>query len=297
SKLQLKTFNVDVDNSFVGNMLSGVNQNNTAHFAYSEQHKRFVQDRQGYSALRYTINNSEIPMPIGKIKDGLADIVIDTRYNKVVGSQATGGEGCIKFINDGQATVSTTLRVYSEKANNVNSLIKFYYVKVDDNGVMTKIPASERTVNIAGNSKNVIVALPSFDLDVKANDMIALRALGDSSDAAYIECNDDSKPMLDTTIVFNESVTPVIINSNYEQKTVEDKRVITFNNNTANSLTYDLILPVGAIIENITVMNTANNNVTKVSAASFQYDVANKKLKVSLGSVIKDGFVCITLWK
>lgn len=64
-------------------------------------------------------------MPIGKIKDGLADIVIDTRYNKVVGSQATGGEGCIKFINDGQAI----RRVFTSSAW-VDGGAGNYYVEV-----------------------------------------------------------------------------------------------------------------------------------------------------------------------
>ncbi len=203
--LTLHSFTVDVSEPFVGYAIKEPKLVSEQHLAYSDKYKEFTQNTQGFVSLRYTINDSELPMPCGIPSKGLADVDLDSSVNKIAGSGAKGGEGAIRFNTDGVATVSTQLNVWNEQ--NTPTDFKFWWASVASNGVMTKIDDSELSATIPANTKGATFMMPTFKLDVEGGDRIALRASASKADGAFIECVSDRNPAVQTTIQFKELAT------------------------------------------------------------------------------------------
>lgn len=201
--MNLKELKLDVKPSFIGIAFKEIRKYNEKHMYFSDEFKQFVQNTQGYASLRYTINANELPAPCGIPGRGLADIVIDTSVNQVFGSGARGGEGALLFNSEGEATISTDLRLWSEKAEGAKSLVKFWWAKVAGNS-FEKIKESEGSFEISGGTKNVLFKLPEFTLEINSGDKLALRMQGDSADAAFLECVDNTKPLVQTNVKFKE---------------------------------------------------------------------------------------------
>ena len=169
----------------------------------SNRFKHLVQDTQGYDALRYTITNSPTPMPVGVLKEGNADIKLDPTINVISGSAAKGGEGAIVFNAQGTVKINTKIRISNEKALPYNN--RFWYSTVNPNNVtFVKIANSEHVMDVPANTQNLELDLPEFSINVNPGDKIVLFAQSDIADGGYIICTDNSKPMIDTKIEFQE---------------------------------------------------------------------------------------------
>jgi hypothetical protein len=225
AEIKLKQLSVDVVNPFNTYYLHSTKQLDELHLASSDRHKTFVQNSQSYYSLRYTLTNHEAPMPVGMPRLGNANIVLDPSVNKVQGSAAKGGEGALKFLLDGTALVKTALRLSNEKNLDYNT--RFWYANVSTDGqTFTKIADSETTFLVKKDSVGTEVNMKPFRISVEKNSRIALRSQTDILDGAYMICTDDSKPMVVTTVDFEELTTE---NKSFIEKinSLDDEIVIT----------------------------------------------------------------------
>ncbi len=209
--LDLKEFKVSVAEPFIGYYLDAPEMKNESYLHFSKQFKRFTQDTQGFASLRYTLNNAAdgLPMPCGMEKKGAADVTIDNTVNVVAGSGAKGGEGAIKFQTDGDLTVNTTLRLWSESPANTSSVVDFWFATVSPDGnTYTKIPESETSFTVKGGTQNALYTMKTFTIKGEAGDRIALRGKADKADGAFLECTSNDKPLVNIDVTFNELVAP-----------------------------------------------------------------------------------------
>lgn len=206
--LKLKQFNVDVVKPFIGYALHSTEQLNEQHFAYSDQYKEFVQNSQGYASLRYTIGNSTVPMPIGIPGKGLADISLDTSVNQISGSSARGGEGAMRFSTDGKITIKTDLRLWNEISQNTTARFAYYLLPATANPgeQPTRIDDSVTDFLVGTGAKNVAYTMKTFSVDVEAGDRIMLKAYSNHPDGCFLQCVDDSKPLIKVTADFKELI-------------------------------------------------------------------------------------------
>lgn len=204
--LKLKQLKVDVKTPFNGYALSAPELLNEQHLTYSNEYKKFVQDTQGNASLRYTLNNvaEGLPMPVGEPIKGSADVSLDPNVNEVVGSQASGGEGAIKFEADGKAIIKGQVRVWNEQ--NTDSNGELWWCTVGPDGSLTKIDSSETYIGAAAKAKNSIANLRELTIDVEAGDRIALRGKADKADGLFLECNSDDKPLIYVEVTLKELV-------------------------------------------------------------------------------------------
>ncbi|MGL5525649.1 MAG: hypothetical protein ACRDCY_18030 [Aeromonas veronii] len=201
--LKLKQFEVDVVNAFTGYVLHFAESDRERALAFSEQHRTLYQDNQGYGALRYTINGTDQPMPIGELGAGLADIAIDKTLNVIAGTMAKGGEGGIEFRADGNAKITTGLRLWNEK--NVGAAVLFWYELVEAGQQRgTMIDSSKLTITVPANSKGILYTMPTFSIGVIAGQRLILRVTGDGADCAFLQSVSPSAPMLYTTVELDE---------------------------------------------------------------------------------------------
>lgn len=208
--LKISKFELDVVKPFYMYEMYLSRKLDEIHLSASEEFFETVQDNHGLGGIRYTINNSSpddgLPMPCGETHSGRADITIDGTVNQVPGSSTGGrGEGALKFMAEGDATINTELRIWSEQAKGTTSVVKFWWVLIAGNGYESKILKSETLFNVPGSSQAVYTMKP-FDLAVSPGDRIALKATADKADGAFIESVTPSKPMVDVKINFKELV-------------------------------------------------------------------------------------------
>lgn len=203
--LKLKQLKVDVSPAFTGYALKAPELLNELHLVLGDEHKQFIQNTQGYASLRYTINQNAqgMPMPVGIPQKGAADITLDDTVNQVPGSAAKGGEGAIKFGDDGRARIVTQLRLWNEQSTDND--VKFWWAEVGPGNQMTKLADSEFTFTVPANSKDTLHSF-GYTHDFELGDRIALRASATKADGAFLQCVDDSRPMVDVTIDFKELV-------------------------------------------------------------------------------------------
>lgn len=203
AELRLAQIKLDVVNPFNTYYIHSTRPINQFKLYMDKEIKHLEQNTQGNASLRYTINNTHMPMPVGILGEGNADIALDPTINVINGSQAKGGEGAIKFNRAGIATIQTNLRVWSEQDNNYN--VQFWYSKVSDDGqTFTKISESDVVKLVKKHASNVLLPMPEFTIEVKPGDRIALFSQSDIVDGAFIECTSDHMPMVDTLIHFDE---------------------------------------------------------------------------------------------
>lgn len=307
SLLQLKELRVDVNPAFTGYVIKEPTILNQLHLHGDLRYKELVQDNQGYDALRYTIGNTEIPMPCGELGTGAADITIAPQMNPIPGSQAKGGEGAIQFQADGNVAIKTNLSLWSEKSKETTSTVEFWYAyaTVNSQGAIeyTKIDASHTTFNIQGASvAGTQVSMNTFSISVKAGDMIALRAKSNLVDGAFLEAV-AGKPLLKTEITFDELVSNSyddpftdIDMSQFDKvytgimtatKVVSNKSSVTFNIDIPDDMNISVLSAVKEL---------ADLSVRPVKALDWVYSNTTKTLTVSFGETVLLGQVTLGIY-
>lgn len=289
--LKLKAFTVDVVTPFTGYALKAPELIGEAHLEYSEQYKKFVQNTQGYASLRYTINNAGnlgLPMPCGTPSKGAADVSIDTSVNQVSGSSARGGEGGVIFNADGRAVISTSLNVWSEKSSNVVAQTTFWWAKVGPGDQLIKIQDSEYTAGVRGGTQ-AVNTMPTFGIDVDAGDVIVLRATSDQADGAFLECNNDKTPLVETVVNFkelsstaNDASDDPFADLDFGQfDTIYNNRIYVEKVVTGSAANFPISIPSGF---NLAVLGAVkdNNGVIRPSR-NLDYSYSNGSLSMSFG--------------
>lgn len=168
---------------------------------YREGMQRFTQDNDGYSALRYTVNDTWSNCPVGFSKDQ-GDVTLNDKVQVIPGSAATGGEGALLFPNDGTADISVTFRVLNEQKD--ESLFTAKLVYVDDTGTVADLPSDIVTVKIAGGSVGSVVTLRAKGIDVKAKEMIGIQFRSDKKDGCYLQSTSRAEPLVETIVDYKE---------------------------------------------------------------------------------------------
>ncbi|AUR90141.1 coil containing protein [Vibrio phage 1.138.O._10N.261.48.A1] len=168
------------------------------HLHLSESYARFIQNTQGFAALRYTYNAKEQPAPTGKQFRGNAPITIDSSINSIAGSQAKGGEGAYKFGFDGIVEVSTSVSASNE--TNSDTTMSLFFRSVDIDGALGgEIPDSKVTFTVKAGDKNIEHSLPAFEITVQEGYRVAPRITESAKDGGYLECDSDRQPLIETT--------------------------------------------------------------------------------------------------
>ena len=168
---------------------------------FKEGMQRFIQDNDGYSALRYTVNDTWSNCPVGFSKDQ-GDVTLNDKVQVIPGSSATGGEGALVFPNDGTADISVTFRVFNEQKD--ESLFTAKLVNVTNAGTVTDIKADAVSVKITGGSVGSIVTLRAKGINIKAKDMIGIQFKSDKKDGCYLQSNSRLNPLVETIVNYKE---------------------------------------------------------------------------------------------
>lgn len=207
--LKLKKFDVDVNDPFVAYEMRGLENLNEKHLTYSEQHKEFKQDAQGFASLRYTINSTWTPIPAGKPGKGMADITLDTSINLVPSSQADGGEGAYKFTTSGSVSGYVDFLVWNEQKTSSTVEFKLLAAEFNSNVVDMENGTAIASVSLTvpPESKGTIVRLHiPENTPVITTERWFLVGKSDKIDGAFLECNNNLKPLIKTELTFKELV-------------------------------------------------------------------------------------------
>ncbi|WPH64040.1 hypothetical protein vBVpP1_39 [Vibrio phage vB_VpP_1] len=304
--LKLKQFELDVKDPFVGFDIHAPVLDSEKHLIYSDEHKQFSQDSQGFASLRYTINSDEgfgLPMPIGMVKGGNADIELDTSATvaNISGSQAKGGEGCIKFNADGNARIVSNLRLWNEKST--DSIVKFWWAEVSPDGSsVKKLPDSVFTATVKAGAKGTHYAF-GYDHDVEQGDRLSLRASVDASDGAFLQATPSVTPMLSNYIEFKElkdsGDDPFASVIDYSQFDRVYTGILTATKMVANasSVTFNLDIPDDMNISVLSAVKELKDlSVRPVRALDWVYSNKDKTLTVSFGETVLLGQVTIGIY-
>lgn len=170
---------------------------------YREGMQRFIQDNDGYSALRYTVNDTWSNCPVGFSKDQ-GDVTLNDKVQRIPGSAATGGQGALVFPNDGTADISVSFRVLNQQKD--ESLFTAKLVNVTDSGAITDLPSDTVTVKIAGGSIGSIITLRAKGINVKAKDMIGIQFRSDKKDGCYLQSTSRAQPLVETVVDYKELI-------------------------------------------------------------------------------------------
>ncbi|MGL4468536.1 MAG: hypothetical protein ACRCUK_13735 [Plesiomonas shigelloides] len=296
-QLQLKQFDVDVAAPFTGYALHFAESDREQALAFSEQHRILYQDNQGYSALRYTINGTDQPMPIGVLGDGLADVGIDKTINVIAGTMARGGEGGLEFRAEGNAQLTTSLRLWNEK--NVGAAILFWYELVDAGQQRgTMIDKSKLTITVPAGAKGIVYSMPTFSTPVLAGQRLILRVTGDGPDCAFLQSVSKSTPMLYTSLRFDEltgqGYDDPFSGIDMSQFTKAYPAGMTVTKDVANVAS--VVIPIDIPDDvNVVVLGAikelADLTVRPVTKLDWSYSNKKKSLTVSFGETVLVGRV------
>lgn len=297
--LKLKQFQVDVVTPFIGYAVKTSEKINESHLEFDTEHKQLIQNTQGYSSLRYTINNSPTAMPIGMLTKGLADVSIDKSINVIAGSGAKGGEGAIVFNSEGNATIHTGLYLWNEQGT--DTTVNFWYSTVGANSKLTKIPNSDGTFTVAANSKGTQYYMPAFNLQVEGGDKIALTAQADKADGAFLQCVTDARPMINTTIKFKELISTSgddpfadIDLSKFDRVHSSSLTAVKVIKN-ASSASINLDLPEDVDISILQAVKKLSDNTIR-PVKSLDYSYKNGLLNVSFGENVDQALITIGVY-
>lgn len=164
---------------------------------WSKSYKEFAQDNQGYSALRYTVNATLAPCPIGMIKKGAAEIYVDDSVQKIAGTMAKGGEGAYAFEAQGKLLLSAQFRAYNEQ--NTDNAVYFEFKNLTTGDVISSYSAT-----IKAKAQNVLYTIPAFETDVQVGDKIGINFKSDKQDGFYLQSNSANEPLLQVTMTLEE---------------------------------------------------------------------------------------------
>jgi hypothetical protein len=300
--MELMSFDVDVVAPFTGFVLHSSEQLYEYHLRNSSQHRSLVFTDQGLGyGIRYTINSNDIPMPMGDVGSGAADVTLDKTKNLIVGSQATKGEGALVMGADGKLTIKTELHLFSELANTTHTYVTFWYARLYANGTMAQIDDSTTLFDVEGKTDSVYT-MREFTIDVQAGDMIVLRARADRDDGAYLFSNSPSAPLLNTTLTFEEVVTAApdpFETVDLTQFGAIYNGGITATKDVADaaSVTIPIDVPSAAnLVVLSAVKKLADQSVRPVAKLDWSYNNVAKTLTVSFGETVALGRITLGLY-
>lgn len=207
--LNVRDFNFGSETEFTGYVEVSRLNVNERHLGFDESYGEFTLNNQGYASLRYTINNTPTagnPMPVGELVKGKAPVERDGTVNQVAGSADPQNDGAIKFLKDGQASISKSYLVRNETGT--DSTVTFWDVLFDAGGVETKIPESEKTFTVKANTgaPGVVFTIPAYIVEVETGQRVGGRATSNKVDGAYVQSNASNQYLVQTIIDFEEFV-------------------------------------------------------------------------------------------
>lgn len=304
--LKLKEFELDVKDPFLGFDIHAPVLDSEKHLVFSDEHKQFTQDRQGYAGLRYTIDNDDInghPMPIGEDKGGNADIELDTTASvaMISGSSARGGEGCLKFNADGNVRIVSNVYLWNEQGT--DSTVKFWWAKVSPDGnTVTKLPDSMFTATVKAGAKGTRYAF-GYDHDFEDGDRICLRASSDKSDGAFIEATTSVPYSVSNYLEFKElkvgeggddpwgSLDLSQFEHVYSHEL--DGRIVIQN---ASSATVKFEIEPHMFFDVKRAIKIEGGIARPVRSLDYSYNYATHELKISLGEVVQEARVLVGVY-
>ena len=303
STLQLQEFSWGVTENFTGYVEIERSHLDENALKFDETYAEFFLNNIGYSAIRYTINNtpsSGQPMPVGKLAKGKAPVEIDHTVNQISGSQNPQDEGAIKFLKDGEINISKSYLVWNEQGT--DNTVTFWDILIDVDGNESKIPASETTFIIPKNtgSPGTTYTIPGYAHVVEAGQRIGGRATSNKADGAYVQSQSITEYIVQTVLSFDELVAvadaPDLVSVPFDKKLVTDRRVYTFTGNTLQNIMIDIDIPADVELANVDVVKHSGTMTTLVDASEFSYDSSTQKLTVHVGANVPEGKIYMTFW-
>lgn len=304
STLHLQDFTWGVSTPFTGYVEIERYNIHENHLRFDETYSEFFLTNQGYQSIRYTINNAPStgqPMPVGVLAKGSAPIVIDNTKNVVSGSMDPQNDGVIKFTKDGEASISKSYQVWNEQGT--DNTVTFWDVLFDIDGNESKIPGSEKTFTILKNTgaPGTTFTIPAYAIDVETGQSIGGRATSNKADGAYVQSQNISEYVVQTTIDFKELVATTsditdLVNVGIPQALTTDRRVYTFTNNTDNNIEIPIDIPSDVDLAHVDVVGHSGAITTLIDTAEYAYNSNTKILTVHKGTTVTDGKIYMTFW-
>lgn len=274
------------------------------HLRFDDTYAEYFLTNEGYQQIRYTINNSPStgnPMPVGKLAKGKAAVEIDHTVNQVSGSAVPQFDGAIKFLADGEASISKSYNVWNE--TNTDNTVKFWDVLIGTDGSEDIIADSERTFTVPANTgaPGIVYTIPAYATVVETGQRIGGRATSDKADGAFVQSQNASEYLVQTVVELKELVTtvsddPDLITDPISKALVGDNRVYTFTGNTEQNLVISLDIPADVRLSGLFVVKKVGNVTTTLKDAAAAYDDVAKTLTVHVGTNVTDGEVYMQFW-
>lgn len=299
-------FDVAVDTPVSGYFLYASAQLSEVVLANSEEHARLSMPiPAGYNALRYTLNatpSTGIPLPVGTVASGKADVVIDTSINRISGY---AGEGAIKFLKASTVTVATSVQVYPGEnvPANTGATVQLWYSRVKADGTFIKIPESEFTTHLGASALPSILDIPKFTIPVAAGERIALFGLSNMADGAFLRGDMKSAPLIQTNLTVDVAVT-VPVDDPFKGMDLSaftaihrNRLVVTKDFKNQASAIIPVVIPAGATMSVLEVVKlSTDGSVRPVAKLDYVYHTDTKILNVSFGETVLDGRITIGVY-
>lgn len=304
STLELQEFDWGTTTDFTGYVEIERYKSREEHYRFDESYGEYALNNTGYQALRYTINNTPAtgnPMPVGVLLKGKAPIAMDNTVNQVGGSIDPAHDGAIKFLKDGEASISKSYSLWNEQGT--DNTVTFWDVLIDIDGNETKIPESEKTFTVKANtgSPGVVYSIPAYAVDVETGQRIGGRATSNKADGAYVQSQNVSEYIVQTVIDFKELVAdasddPDLVSAPIPKANSTDRRVYSFSGNKEQNVVIDLEIQSDVELAEIEVVKHSGTTTTSIKDCEYAYDSSTKKLTVHVGNAVVDGKIYLTFW-
>ncbi|CAH9015432.1 conserved hypothetical protein [Vibrio phage 393E50-1] len=273
------------------------------HLRFDDKYAEYFLTNEGYSALRYTINNTPStgnPMPVGKLSKGKAPVVIDNTVNQVSGSAVPQYDGAIKFLKDGEASISKSYNVWNEQGT--DNTVTFWDVLIDTDGNETKIDDSERTFTVPKNTgvPGIVYSIPAYAIDIEAGQRVGGRATSNKADGAFVQSQNISEYLVQTIVELKELVADAsddvdLVSAPLSKSLVTDRRYYTFSGNTAQNINIaDLSIPSDVMLKSVTVEAEGVDGFSS-EQAEHRYKESTQTLVVHVGAV-SSGTIFLEFW-
>ncbi|AUR85102.1 hypothetical protein NVP1068O_12 [Vibrio phage 1.068.O._10N.261.51.F8] len=303
STLELQEFDWGTSTDFTGYVEIERYKSREDHYRFDEAYGEYALNNTGYQALRYTINNTPStgnPMPVGVLLKGKAPIEIDNTVNQVSGSIDPAHDGAIKFLKDGEASISKSYNLWDEQGT--DNTVTFWDVLIDTDGNETKIPESEKTFTVKANTgaPGVVYSIPAYAVDVETGQRVGGRATSNKVDGAYVQSQNISEYIVQTIVDFKELVadagdTSDLISAPLNKSLVVDRRYYTFSGNTAQNVNIaDLSIPSDVMLKGVTVEVKGVDGFSS-EQAEHRYKESTQTLVVHVGGV-SSGTIFLEFW-
>lgn len=303
-ELGLRDFYWGVPKPFKGYAEVSLHNVKETHLESSESYAEFALNSQGYESIRYTINDtpsSGNPMPVGRLLKGKAPVEVDNTVNVVSGSQDPQNDGGIKFLRDGEASVSKSYNVRNEQGT--ESTVTFWDVLIGTDGQEYKIVDSEKTFRVPANTgaSGAIYSIPAYTTQVETGQRIAGRATSSEADGAYVQTDNLTEYLVQTVVDFKEDVVDSsdahdLVSVPYPKKLVVDRRVYSFSGNSSHTIDVDLTIPSDVELADVRVVTKRGEVVSSDETVEYSYSSTNERLTVYVGADASDGKIYMEFW-